>query len=216
MLSPGRHAGPTHPWTGPDAQMRPPGPTCALQGGRHHHATSPASQFPALFPRAAGRLRKGLAKFARMGSPPSCARAASRFGSPPVSLGFACPEVGAHAGHYGSQGSRGSREASTLDCQDPRVWAEAQTGAASTFRRAGWVAPGLRRWKATFGQSPALGTRQMWLRIGPCWHQSGGSQQRFHSDHNNLELTYESIRLPSVLCHHHRSYQIVIIECPAK
>ena len=35
MLPPGRHAGPTHPWTGPDAQPRPPGSTYALQGLVH-------------------------------------------------------------------------------------------------------------------------------------------------------------------------------------
>ena len=70
------HAGPTHPWTGPDAQPRPPGSTYALQG--LVHASRPTERAavatntrlplrpssPALFPRATGRIRSGLAAFA--------------------------------------------------------------------------------------------------------------------------------------------------------
>ena len=79
MLPPGHHAGPTHPWTRLDAQTRPPGSTYAAQG--LVHAPRPTERAavatttrlplrpssPALFPRATGRVRSGLAALAGSG-----------------------------------------------------------------------------------------------------------------------------------------------------
>ena len=87
MLPPGHHAGPTHPWTRPDAQTRPPGSTYAAQG--LVHAPRPTERAavatttrlplrpssPALFPRATGRVRSGLAALPPLGYPSSRATA---------------------------------------------------------------------------------------------------------------------------------------------
>ena len=127
MLPPGRHAGPTHPWTGPDAQTRPPRarPTPSRASYTHlQRPTERAAQVrpsppprdfplrpssPALSPRATGRLRSGLAKFARMGSPPSCAtRAASRFGFPPLPNPYCKRALSAVAGRRRSTPPRKS------------------------------------------------------------------------------------------------------------